>query len=371
MNNKEFMVKEWLFLLIFVFSGFAQTVRIPDIEFSPEKYICFHSGSRIIIDGKLDEAQWEKAKWTKDFVDIRGRKQAKPRFCTKVKMLWDDKYFYVAAYLEEPHIWGKLKSHDDTLYKDNNFEVFIDPDGDTGKYCEVEINALNTIWDLLLIKPYRDMKQPDISNWEIKGLKSKVTVWGSLNNPNDKDSCWTIEIALPWTIFKELADVSIPPQNGDQWRVNFSRVEWQVEAIGGAYKKRINPVTGKPMPDFWVWSPQGLVNMHYPEMWGYVQFSTEIVGSGEVEFIEKEEEKARWYLRQIYYKEKIYYKKHNKYTANLNELGIKERSLAGYVTPPVIECTSDLFEASLIKKDKKTKLGIRNDGLIFISQVKH
>jgi hypothetical protein len=49
--------------------------------------------------------------------------------------------------------------------------------------------------------------------------------------------------------------------------MNFSRVEWQIEAGGHQYRK----VPGKP-EDNWVWSPQGVVNMHVPERWGYVQF---------------------------------------------------------------------------------------------------
>jgi len=50
--------------------------------------------------------------------------------------------------------------------------------------------------------------------------------------------------------------------------VNFSRVEWQVETTGGRYEK----VAGRK-EDNWVWSPQGEVNMHIPDRWGYVRFA--------------------------------------------------------------------------------------------------
>ena len=71
-------------------------------------------------------------------------------------MLWDDTYLYVGALLEEPHVWATLTQHDSVIFHDNDFEVFIDPDGDNHEYCEIEINALNTEWDLFLNKPYRD-----------------------------------------------------------------------------------------------------------------------------------------------------------------------------------------------------------------------
>jgi hypothetical protein len=41
------------------------------------------------------------------------------------------------------------------IFLDNDFEVFIDPDGDNWMYYELEVNALAQIWDLLLIRPYR------------------------------------------------------------------------------------------------------------------------------------------------------------------------------------------------------------------------
>ena len=57
------------------------------------------------------------------------------------------------------------------------------------------------------------------------------------------------------------------PAAGDEWRLNFSRVEWLTDIFGGKYVK----VPDK-REDNWVWSPQGLIDMHVPEHWGYVQF---------------------------------------------------------------------------------------------------
>ena len=71
-------------------------------------------------------------------------------------MLWDDDFFYIAAALEEPHVWATLTEHDSVIFQDPDFEVFLDPDGDNHSYYEIEINALGTVWDLRLVKPYRD-----------------------------------------------------------------------------------------------------------------------------------------------------------------------------------------------------------------------
>ena len=323
----------------------------PSIEFSPQSYICYRTDSPVIIDGKLSEAVWDKAPWTDDFVDIQGPSEPKPRFRTRAKMLWDDHYFYVAAQLEDPDVWATLKKRDSIIFYDNDFEVFIDPDGDTHRYYELEINAYGTEWDLFLDRPYRDSGKA-IFFWDIRGLKSGVFVDGTLNQPGDKDRGWSLEMAFPWDVLKECAPEGEPPNPGDQWRVNFSRVEWRTEIKDGKYVKVVDPETGKSLPeDNWVWSAQGLINMHYPEMWGFVQFSSMVAGSGKDTFEMKFEEKAKWSLRQIYYREREYFLTHGRFTDEFSSLGLGEAHVEGYTWPPKIRHSWNLFEAQLKRSD--------------------
>ena len=234
----------------------------------PRGYVCYRAPSPITIDGDPKEAAWEAAPWSDAFVDIEGDRQPKPRFRTRVKMLWDDEALYIAAELEEPHVWATLKEHDAVIFHDPDFEVFLDPDADNHLYGELELNALNTTWDLLLTKPYKDGGKA-VNAWEITGLKTAVKVNGTPNDPRDNDTGWTVEIKWPWKGLKELSGVAMPPKDGEQWRINFSRVEWDTEIADGKYRK----VKGKPEHN-WVWSPQGVIDMHRPERWGYLQFST-------------------------------------------------------------------------------------------------
>ena len=62
---------------------------------------------------------------------------------------------------------------------------------------------------------------------------------------------------------EKYAGTACPPNPGDRWRVNFSRVEWEFERYKGGYLKK----EGVPC-DNWVWSPMGVINMHEPHMWG-------------------------------------------------------------------------------------------------------
>ena len=101
----------------------------------PRHYACYRTLTPLHIDGDLTKPAWELAAWTEDFVDIEGSARPSPKFRTRAKMLWDDRNFYIAAEIEEPHVWGTLTEHDSLIFHDNDFEVFIDPDGDNHDYC--------------------------------------------------------------------------------------------------------------------------------------------------------------------------------------------------------------------------------------------
>jgi hypothetical protein len=337
----------------------------PRIPFAPPHYICYRTLAPLQIDGKLDEPAWQKASWTEDFVDIEGSLKPKPRFRTRAKMLWDADYFYFGAELEEPDIWATLTPRDSIIFHDNDFEVFIDPTGDTHLYYELEMNAYGTEWDLLLVKPYRD-GSPAVHSWDIQGLKTKVYIDGTINEPGDRDKGWSLEIAMPWEVLKECVPGKKPPAAGDQWRVNFSRVEYRMEVKGGRYEKVTDPMTGKPLPeDNWVWAPQGLINIHYPEMWGYLQFSGRNAGEGEDAFVVKPEEAAKWALRQVYYKEKTYFQNHGTYTDKLADLvGLGEMKVKGYKWPPQIRTTWNMWEAYLESEDGRDRLFINQAGRV-------
>jgi hypothetical protein len=344
-------------------------VPAPKIPFSERAYVCYRAGGPLEIDGRLDEESWRKAPWTEDFVDIEGKLKPKPRFKTKAKMLWDDRYLYFSGELEEPHVWATLTQRDSVIYYDNDFEIFIDPDGDTHNYYELEINALNTVWDLLLIKPYRD-GGPAVHSWDIQGLRTAVAVNGTLNDPQDKDKGWTVEIAMPWDVLKECVPGKIPlPKSGDQWRINFSRVEYRVSVEDGKYVKMKDPVSGKPAAeDNWVWAPQGLINIHYPEMWGYLEFSDKTAGSGK-DYVEDSlwDQDVKRALRTIYYKERELEVDQGGFSADLKALGLgkaRELRVDGWDFPPVVQVTDSLFEAFYSNK-KGESWHIDRDGRVW------
>jgi len=259
----------------------------------PRTYDAPQATSPINLDGDPSDPAWAVASWTEDFVDIRRQARSEdsgnpedalhPKYRTRAKLLWDDEYLYIAAILEEPHLWATLLERDAIIYRDDDFEVFLDPDRDGLAYFELEINALGTEFDLFLNKPYKDGGMADIA-WDIQGLRTGVWLMGTINDPMDKDRGWSVEIGIPWTALVSPQRPPVgtprtrwqdgsPPRPGDTWRINFSRVDWPLIVVDGEYRKAAEPTRSNPHPESnWVWSPQGTINMHIPEMWGMVRF---------------------------------------------------------------------------------------------------
>ena len=88
---------------------------------TPQTYVAQKTSETLIIDGKMDESSWNKAKWTNNFIDIEGSK--KPIYTTKVKMIWDESYLYFFAELKEPHVWATLKQKDTITFYNNDFDA--------------------------------------------------------------------------------------------------------------------------------------------------------------------------------------------------------------------------------------------------------
>lgn len=314
----------------------------------PPSYVARHTGSAtsLVIDGRLDDPAWATAPWTADFVDIEGAAKPRPHLRTRAKILWDDTYLYIAAELTDPHLWATLTAHDSVIFNDPDFEVFLDPDGDTHAYYEYELNALNTGWDLFLPKPYMDGAKAN-NAWEIPGLKTAVHLRGTLNDPADADTGWTLEIAFPWTAFTPpTASASPPltpsaaspappraPAEGTQWRMNFSRVWWQFTTTAGRYEK-----VPKTPENNWVWSPQGVIDMHRPEMWGRVQF-TRRAAPEPVAVAPVPGAAARLAALDFYYAQLDFHRRHQRWAASFAELNWS--APAGLAATPVFTPSAD------------------------------
>jgi len=237
---------------IMLFAGIvpAQTI----LEYTVKRAV-----SPLEIDGRLDEADWEAAALTERFVFyVDGTAVV---LNTRGKMLWDDQYLYVAFICEDPDVWGTYVNRDDALYNQEVVEFFIDPDGDSLDYIELEFSPKATILDYLMSKPWSDGGKAN-AGWTYDGMQVAVWVDGTLNNQDDTDVKWVCECALP---FDEIAFIAptmnFPPQPGDSWRVNLYRYDY-----GGADRDDTE-LSG--------WNQTDKRGFHAPDKFGTAIFSSE------------------------------------------------------------------------------------------------
>ena len=239
------------------------------------------AGVEFPIDGDLTKPHWLAVPWSSAFEDIRGRadapESAQPsEAClTRMKMLWDDEYLYIGALLSSDiEVRSIFTARNSPIYQqDSDFEVFVDAACSCHNYKELEVNARNVVWNLLLTRPYDDggaehsgrVADPGTEgHYEVYGQRTATRLLsGSLNDV--RGATWAVEIALAHTDTLALQPTARRPAVGVRWRINFSRVEHK-GATNWVWKPQI------------VWEPQsrryeGKVNMHLPDAWGWVQFT--------------------------------------------------------------------------------------------------
>lgn len=253
-------------------------------------YTAYKIDSEVEIDGNLDESVWEIAPRSPDFTDLISGERTIHE--TRAAVLWDDNFLYVGYWIEEPNLQATLTERDAPIYTNNDVELFI-----AGKdaYYELEINSYGTIYEVLFIweeafesagynqlkafnrnqngvRPFNGVgyknhprgKRIGYWNWDLPGLKSAVFLDGTINDNRDRDRGWTVELAIPWSSLNVLNlgnDTSLPPQDQDVWRMDFSRFNQYQEAPPA------NDSGG------WAWSPHGVWDSHLPECFTYIHFS--------------------------------------------------------------------------------------------------
>ncbi len=183
---------------------------------------CRWTTTPIVIDGRLDEPAWEKAQLLQDFAAFWAKR--KPTTSTKARLLWDDRYLYFSAVMEDHDLYADVKEHNGQTWNNDVFELFFKPAVDQLRYYEFQVNAANTRLELDLASRgaggYGRFKDgPRL------GMESAVTLDGTLNDPSDRDKGWTVEGRIPWSAF---AAAGGKPKPGAKWRFALCRYDYSV-----------------------------------------------------------------------------------------------------------------------------------------------
>ena len=253
----------------------------------PNIYVAPYLPNPIQINGDIGKQEWNDVPWSAPFDDIRGIEDAipnerpGPECQTRIKIMWDHDFIYIAAMIEsDMEVRATyLERNSPIFHQDSDFEVFIDPNSSCHDYKELEMNAIDTIWNLMLDKPYIDGGQEhsgriagpgDDHYYEVSGQKTAARlIEGSLNQAGYQRTVWAVEIALSHRDTMKHQHHALIPKEGHLWRINFSRVEKKGTLNWTWQKQR-------------VWDPKlrkhcGKVDMHMPDSWGFIRFGPNMV----------------------------------------------------------------------------------------------
>ena len=345
----------------------------------PRQFSAPYTPTPIAITGDINKSIWQTIPWSDTFDEIRGPDDAPagtrpPASCsTKIKMCWDDDFLYIAALIEsDREVVAEFTERNSPIFqKDSDFEVFVDPGGSCHAYKELELNANNVVWNLMLDKPYGDggsehsgrvAKPGDMQYYDVNGLKSATKILqGKANDstPNSK-TVWSVEIALSHKDTLHSHPWASTPTVGSHWRINFSRVEDQ-----GA----IN----------WTWQPQivwdalerkfvGKVDMHRPDAWGYVYFDGHMNEAIYGDAPNDSTWPARLAAMNIYYAQVAYAEDHaGEYASQMAQLeGLVDKSI---VDPfdVIINVSADKKEYVVTVRIDQSCIQVTNERLLTVA----
>jgi len=180
-----------------------------------------HASGTIIIDGNLDEPDWQNAQLVGPFL-IYPTRNPEDNELTHAKMLWDEQNLYIAFKSYDTNIVATRMERNIDVWKDDCVEAFISPYLTIPeKYLNIEINPIITYFCGIHLFE-------DGSRWYTPSLQIGRQHEGTINNEGDKDKWWIIEVAIPFQMFSVLGYMDIP-KPGDTWRFNLYRLARNTE----------------------------------------------------------------------------------------------------------------------------------------------
>ncbi|MCA9177091.1 MAG: PQQ-dependent sugar dehydrogenase [Planctomycetales bacterium] len=211
-----------LALLSWLFFSTLSLVDAPVRAEEPAPYPCRFTGTPITVDGKLDELAWQRAQsvgplrasWSNDRPNVKAP--------TEAKLLWGREALYFSAVVEDRDLFADINEHDGRLWKNDVFELFLQPDRKRGGYYEFQVNAAGAVLDVFYPKRSPDGFERQKADGTFH-LEVRVVPEGTLNQRDDQDRRWVVEGSIPW---HDLIRTGGRPNAGEQWGFAICRYDY-------------------------------------------------------------------------------------------------------------------------------------------------
>jgi len=211
-----------------------------------EKHTIPRAAKAPVIDGSWKgEDAWEGAVDLGEFTNTLDGGPVP--FDTDARIMWDDENIYVCMTTEDDYLQSKYTEHDDELWHEDAFEVFLDPGADKKHYYEIQVSPAGVVFDSYLPR-YRK----NTNDWS-SGVQVGVKVDGTLNDGEGGDTAWSAEMRIPLAALDKGGAAATGEK--DTWAVNFFRVD-----------------ATDTRPRYSAWSPPMRGDFHALDRFGLVVF---------------------------------------------------------------------------------------------------
>lgn len=181
-----------------------------------------------VIDGVLDDEVWGQAMTWRETYSFNQTNAAGP--ATVWRMLWDDNALYFAFDCADTDVIAPERERDGEVFNDDCVEMFILPDLLFRTYWELVIAPNGSVFDSLQSKDPQRWGCIADTTQNIPNLRHAHVIRGTLNNPDDLDSGYSTEVAIPFAALPGYT--RCPPKPGD--RLNFMLV--RLDRSSGQFK---------------------------------------------------------------------------------------------------------------------------------------
>lgn len=205
---------------------------------SDKRYACYNQD----LKGKFPttEAQWLKAPKV-PLVETESGERA--FLHTEVQFLRDDKarILYARFTGEDDGLVSTYRMHDETIYRQDVFELFLCDTQNLNHYKEIEASPYDVHFTGTISFDAQGARSLSM-DWDLPGFNTKTHYDEAKRSIS---SVW----AMPYAGF------DVPPAPGGSWRVNAYRIDHSARGI-----------------ELMAWQMTGACNFHVPERFGWLDF---------------------------------------------------------------------------------------------------
>lgn len=222
-----------------------------------EVYRAAKASGPIVIDGKR-EAAWDRteARVISHFAHLEKPSDRQP---SVFRMLWDEEMLYFLFECEDRFLNSDITERNGKTFMDDCAEIFLIPAAaPLDMHLGLEVNLLKVSNDFIFLTNLHGTESGVVKAFD-PNFEVEVVLDGTLNDNSDVDRGWTMEIAIPLSLFEGLHRFS-PVKPGNRWAFQALRQERNDPEIGRRVWSTVFPL------------PEGSRDVHDPINFGLLEF---------------------------------------------------------------------------------------------------